>query len=252
MLAQSKEEWPDGWDAAASFGNLSGEKGWVEYFRQKEKDSVVESSPLDPDVSSPKSPCRILDSESSLTSPPVTTPSEPSPFKSPASDISDRFDTPSSTIVEMDDCIEVQLPPALEARRRQRTTESTRTMLERLARTIDIPDSVVDAAERICARVEQAGLSKTKLLPTMLERSALLAASRDLGIPKTFAEMERDLPKSSRSQFHKQFKVVDRILRKDVRTSPTIDKRSSLGKGLGLGDAIQEHNVAAVANTLPK
>ena len=186
---------------------------------------MVESPPLDPNVSSPRPPARIQDSESPLTSPPETTPSEPSPFNSPASDVSNAFDTPTSTIVEMEDCIEVQLPPKLEARRRQRTTESTRAMLERLAWTLDIPNSVVDAAERICARVQREGLSKTKLLPTMLGRSALLAASRHLEIPKTFAEMERDLPKSSRSKFHKQFKVVDRVLRKDGRKSPTIDTR---------------------------
>jgi len=261
LLAQSKEEWPDGWDDTASFGNLSGEKGWVEYIRRQEKDKVVEPPPLDPDVSAPiPPPSGIRHSESPLTSPPSTTPSEPSPFKSSTSDAFDRSDFLPSTNVEMEDCIEVQLPPELEARRRQRTTKSRRTVLEGLARTLDISDSVVDAAEQIFAKVEQEGLPKTKLLPTMLARSALLEASRHLGIPKTFAEMERDLPKSSRSKFHKQFKIVDGILRKNVLTSATTDQYnyfplisvelfiSFVGNSLGLSDAVRERAVA-IANT---
>jgi transcription initiation factor TFIIIB Brf1 subunit/transcription initiation factor TFIIB len=94
----------------------------------------------------------------------------------------------------------------------------------------------------------------------MLARAALLAASRQLGTPKTFAEMERDLPKATRSKFHKHFKLVDSILKKDVLMSPTKEPGdtyfyvdvdsfiSSVGKALELDEAVRERAIA-IANT---
>jgi transcription initiation factor TFIIIB Brf1 subunit/transcription initiation factor TFIIB len=94
----------------------------------------------------------------------------------------------------------------------------------------------------------------------MLARAALLAASRQLGMPKTFAEMERDLPKATRSKFHKHFKLVDSILKKDVLMSPTKEPGdmyfhidvdsfiSSVGKVLEVDEAVQLRAMAIAKN----
>jgi transcription initiation factor TFIIIB Brf1 subunit/transcription initiation factor TFIIB len=157
----------------------------------------------------------------------------------------------------MEDCIEVQLPPDLQ---HQRQPTSIRGIIEQIATTLDFSPECIEAADRICARVEQEGISKLRLPPNMLARAALLVASRQVGTPKTFVEMERDLPKALRSKFHKHFKLVDSILKKDVMMSPTkeggdiyfhvdVDSFiSSVGKALELDQAVLVRAIA-IANT---
>lgn len=56
--------------------------------------------------------------------------------------------------------------------------------------------------------------------PSILLRAALFLTCRQLGIPKTFSEFERDLKGSQKIQFHKQFKLLDATLKKDVFSNP--------------------------------
>ena len=246
MLAQSREEWPDGWDGAASFGNLSREKPWVEYFPRKQTpdEDITSSRPATTDLSIPPLPPTFRTSQSPLSSLPSATPSEPSPFRSR---------TPASPDGEIEDCIEVQPPPDLQ---HQRQSTSIRALLEQIAATLELSAECVDAAEQICARVEKEGIPRPKLPPNMLARAALLAASRQLGQPKTFVEMERDLPKATRSKFHKHFKHVDSILKADVLMSPTKEDGdsyfhvtvesfiSTVANALKLDQAVQQRAVA--------
>jgi transcription initiation factor TFIIIB Brf1 subunit/transcription initiation factor TFIIB len=69
-------------------------------------------------------------------------------------------------------------------------------------------------------------LETEQLLPKLLKpyltaviRAALLAACRQLGIPKTFNELEGDLDPRLKTAFHKQFKTIDLMLKRMILTS---------------------------------
>jgi transcription initiation factor TFIIIB Brf1 subunit/transcription initiation factor TFIIB len=103
--------------------------------------------------------------------------------------------------------------------------------------------------------------SFTKSIKSILVRASLFAACRQLGIVKTFNEFEFDLPRSQKVLFHKNFKLIDSVLKKDALTntvSPLEEKSTTVFpaaftisdfiiteiKTLGLGKAIEERAIA--------
>jgi transcription initiation factor TFIIIB Brf1 subunit/transcription initiation factor TFIIB len=97
------------------------------------------------------------------------------------------------------------------------------------SRKLNLPEDVVIGAKKIILHLETEQLLPKALKPylTAIIRAALLAACRQLGIPKTFNELEGDLDARLKSTFHKQFKTIDWMLKRMVLTPPV--KTSSDG-----------------------
>ena len=95
-----------------------------------------------------------------------------------------------------------------------------------LSKKLDLPDDVVSAAKRIILRLQiddnfrNLYRKSFKITSSLVARAALLGACRQLGVPKTFKEIEIDLPQDRKSSFHKLFKLIDSILKKDALTNP--------------------------------
>jgi transcription initiation factor TFIIIB Brf1 subunit/transcription initiation factor TFIIB len=124
-----------------------------------------------------------------------------------------------------------------------------------LSKELGLPDDATIAAKRIMLRMETE-TSYQKQVKTwnsspIVVRAALFLACRQIGIPKTFNEFQVNLEHKTKSQFHKQFKLLDSALKKDALNSPTsttnpnfpssfsaVDFIHSEWKALGLTDSI--------------
>ena len=138
-----------------------------------------------------------------------------------------------------------------------------------LSEKLGLPDDVVLAAKRIVLRVEVEPCflkqynKSNKNSSSIIVRAALFEACRQLGIPKTFKQIEVDLPRDRKPHFHKIFKTIDSILKKDALTGPVKDADSSVSptnafpssfstedfissqvKTMGLNDAIRDRAIS--------
>src|SRR5947207_7839165 len=174
----------------------------------------------------------------------------------------------------MDDSITVQpLPPSSSQLAKPATEPNTPNHpyeyeLLLLSERLSLPDDVVLAAKRIILRVEREPCftkqyhKSNKNSSSVIVRAALFAACRQLSIPKTFKEIEIDLPNDRKPHFHKIFKLIDSILKKDALTSPIADVDScnsptnafpssfsiedfisSQAKTMGLNDTIRDRAI---------
>ena len=91
------------------------------------------------------------------------------------------------------------------------------SQLRLLAKRLSLSDDVLLAAKRIILRIETE--PKFNKHNKLIVRAALFAACRQLGIPKTFVEFEFDLPNNRKVAFHKEFKLIQSILKQDIFTS---------------------------------
>lgn len=127
-----------------------------------------------------------------------------------------------------------------------------------LSKQLNLPDEVVPAAKRIIARVKADTdfqilyRRSRKITFPLVTRAAILGACRQLGVPKTFRELEIDLTQDEKLSFHRVFKLIDSILKKYALSSRISEKEShvipslfsvrdfvvSQAKTLGLSDKI--------------
>ena len=141
-----------------------------------------------------------------------------------------------------------------------------------LSKRLNLPENVVSAAKRIILRVQidtnfrNLYRRSNKTTSLLVARAALLGACRQLGVPRTFKEIEIDLPQNRKSSFHKLFKLMDSILKKDALTNPITeigsnafpllfsvrDFVSSQAKTMELSDAIRDRAIAISENRYVK
>jgi hypothetical protein len=138
-----------------------------------------------------------------------------------------------------------------------------------LSKKLNLPDDVVSAAKRIIRRIQidtdfQNLYSRpNKITSLLVARAALFAACRQVRYPKLFKEIEIDLPQNRKSSFHKVFKLIDSILKKDALTNPITEIKSnafpllfsikdfisSQAKTIGLSDAIRDRAMVIAENS---
>lgn len=93
--------------------------------------------------------------------------------------------------------------------------------LTEIAAPLALPETVVLTADRIVQHVRTDDSCKLHGVTFRLFlRAALFIACRQLGVVKTFKEFEVDLQGKQKSWFHKQFRTIESVLKKDVFTLP--------------------------------
>jgi hypothetical protein len=261
LLAKSREEWPATWEQSAAFGTYSDEKSWLECIHIPQTINNVckdAKTPALQPFSTSFSP--IIDTSATFSH---SSPSSVSPLP---------HSMPSSCQIE--DSITVQPLRPLTSQNIERDQISNTpdhrydAHLALLSKKLDLPEDVVSAAKRIILRVEidfnfrNLYRNSAQITSLLVARAALFGACRQLGIPKTFKEIEIDLPQDRKPSFHKLFKLIDSILKKDALTNPSTeigvnafpllfsvsDFVSSQAKTLGLSDAIRGRAIAISEN----
>lgn len=219
VLASTQTEWPEEWEKEASYGKSSSEQSWIELVPKPppperlftfQDDSLGQSEVILPtsrslSAQSPQANTfvpssiqqRHVSSPSSSPSPSCEAPQTPPLFHHLNSEEIIPFDPSNPHPYDVE--------------------------LIAQARTLCLPLPVADCAKRIILKFEsERGQQKfNKPVVSMFIRAALFLACRQLGHGKTFAEFEFDLDKSSKSQFHRQFKTID-IFNKQYPTPATL------------------------------
>lgn len=98
-----------------------------------------------------------------------------------------------------------------------------------LARKFDLSEPVVIAAKQIVLRHES-HLNKTHR--PVIARASLFAACRQLGIARTFNEFDSGLDQQKKSWWHKAFKNIEVLLKKEALAKSPSTKVGSLNNGL--------------------
>jgi len=205
-------EWPEDWDSTASYGKQTSEQSWIEIIPKPPPSELFfafqhDSLPL-PDEVIPTS------GDPSAQSPPpnVVIPSSawqgdiPSPSSSPspsAEALQTRPFRPRSNSVD-----DVPFDPP--------SRHPFEAELVNQAQHLSLPYPAAAAAKRIVIKVEPEKIQPklTKSAASMFIRAALFLACRQIGHPKTFSEFDSDLDRSAKSQFHKQFKIIDAFIKR--------------------------------------
>jgi hypothetical protein len=137
-----------------------------------------------------------------------------------------------------------------------------------LSKLLYLPDDVVSAAKRIITRVQadthfQSVYRRSqKITSSLVTRAAILEACRQLGVPKTFKEIEINLTQDQKVHFHKIFRLIDSILKKDAMTNLVSENEShafpalfsvrdfifSQAKTLSLNDVIRDRALLILEN----
>ena len=222
-MAKSQDDWPSTWDESASFGTATNEGSWTEcvHVSQIINDPSEKGYPTMSSLLSTYVSPTVISSTTSLKREPSPISREASyiqPTLSSVRQIEDSIVLPHSTSQQAN-------PPGILNTPNHAYDYQLRLVSEKLG----LPDEVVLAAKRIILRVEVEPsfikqYHKSKLsFALIIIRAALFAACRQLGIAKTFKQIELGLPQDRKAHFHKVFKLIDSILKKDALTSPVTD-----------------------------
>jgi transcription initiation factor TFIIIB Brf1 subunit/transcription initiation factor TFIIB len=264
-LAKSQDEWPSTWDDSASFGTAANGKSWIQcmdYVSRTRSAAAKRRNSITSSLSTSFSPTVDISTTSSKRNT-STTSLEPL-----------YIQYTSSSAFQIEDSIAVKLPPHSSFQQKDppripnTPNHAYDNELVLLSEKLGLPEVVVLAAKRIILRLEaephfiKQYPKSAKNFSSITLRAALFAACRQLGIPKTFKQIELDLPQHRKPYFHKIFKFIDSILKKDALTSPVQDVDSdsptnafpssfstrdfilSQVKTMGLSDAVRDRAIS--------
>lgn len=120
-----------------------------------------------------------------------------------------------------------------------------------LARKFDLSEDAIIAAKHIVLRYESK-MSKSQL--TVISRAALFAACRQVGIAKTFKEFDSDLDWNKKALWHKTFKAIDALLKKDAQAMDSMTRDpANRNMSMRLDNATDETTCQAIppASSIP-
>lgn len=265
-MAKSQDEWPSTWNDSASFGTAANGKSRIQRVHHDSRtinNTAEKRNPITSSLSASFSPTANISTASSKRNTSTT------------SLESSYIQRTSSSAFQIEESITVQLfPHSLSQQKDPPRIPNTPNHayddeLILLSEKLSLPEVVVLAAKRIILRLEaeprfikQYPKSNKNFLSITL-RAALFAACRQLGIPKTFKQIELDLPQHRKPYFHKIFKFIDSTLKRDALTSPVQEVDSgdsptnafpssfsirdfilSQVKTMGLSDAIRDRAIS--------
>ena len=239
VLASNETEWPEGWDAEASYGKSSSEQSWIDFVPRapptEQLFTFQDHSPTPAERVIPTS--YDMWAHSPQTN--VVIPSAPqqchnsSPSSSPSPSCEKPQPRPLLPRLNSDDIIPFD-PSNSHPYDVELITQSQK---------LSLPYAVAESAKRTILKFESERGQSTRLskqTASMLIRAALFLACRQIGLAKTFSEFQADLDRSATSQFHKQFRIID-IFNKQCPTPVTTapEESSSSFPSLSVADFVR-------------